>query len=119
MLNKIAKKHGYFVVVPFITCVCRRGFSRMLYCFVPSLFELIFCVRAREYVKKKEARFVINKIFCYLCICVIAYLALQMLLCRGAFMEFFGAFYTDLRCNIFVEVVGFVGSPHEWKLGYK
>ena len=37
---------------PYITCVCRRGFSRMLYCFVPSLFELIFCVRAREYVKK-------------------------------------------------------------------
>lgn len=46
MLNKIAKKHGRFVVVPFITCVCKRGFSRMLYCFVPSLFELIFCVRA-------------------------------------------------------------------------
>lgn len=42
--------------------------------------------------KKKEARFVINKIFCYLCICVIAYLALRMLLCGGAFMEFFGAF---------------------------
>ncbi len=53
MLNKIAKKHGCFVVAPFITCVCRRGFSRMLYCFVPSLFELIFCVRAREYVKKR------------------------------------------------------------------
>lgn len=34
-------------------------------------------------------------------------------------MEFFGAFYTDLRCNIFIEVVGFVGSPHEWKLDYK
>ena len=118
MLNKIAKKHGCFVVVPFITCVCRRGFSRMLYCFVPSLFEFFLRARARV-CKKKEARFVINKIFCYLCICVIAYLALRMLLCRGAFMEFFGAFYTDLMCNIFVGVVGFVGSPHEWKLDYK
>lgn len=46
MLNKIAKKHGRFVVAPFTTCVCRRGFSPMLYGLVPSLFELIFCVRA-------------------------------------------------------------------------